>query len=315
MEDSTEGPDGTGKSNASATPKRYVPRKVTQAPPPSRVASGTSGWPSPPPRIVPEPRLNPSRNAGLRFPESLTSAIEQACIEAGQEFRNSVGIAPSREQVAQSQRVWFWRVFLAYGRGAHELVRHGTWKASRMVTSGEDFFRLVAEAADIKWSRPEVDAELRHSPEWEQYEEDKSRALKVASPHAEQQTDVKPRHFVDEPVPTGIETKEIRCRRRAASVANVISELSKLKPQMFDDESEYARLEDQYPEFTCFKVAKLRSDLKLKIRSIQGSRRHVRLAQEIVAAQYDRALATIQDDWKRYKPVGHKIGRHSEHQV
>lgn len=118
-----------------------------------------------------------------------------------------------------------------------------------------------------------------------------------------------------EPVPTGMQTRETRCRARAASVANVISELTKLKPRLFDDEREYERLEAQHPEFTCFQVAKGHPDLKLKIRSIQGSRQHVRLAQEIVAAQYGLALATIKDDWKHYKPEGYQNRRHSEHQV
>jgi hypothetical protein len=89
---------------------------------------------------------------------------------------------------------------------------------------------------------------------------------------------------------------------RAATAAKVIKELNLLKPQMFEDESEYQRLRSQHPGFLSFNVADARPDLKRKILAIQGSPKHIRLAQEIAAAHHGCAVATIQDDWKDYKP-------------
>jgi hypothetical protein len=90
---------------------------------------------------------------------------------------------------------------------------------------------------------------------------------------------------------------------RVAAVARLIKELDHLRPQqLFDDESEYAHLLAQYPGFLTFKVADGRPDLKMKVLAIQGSARHIRLAQELAAAQHGVSLATIQDDWKDYKP-------------
>ena len=100
----------------------------------------------------------------------------------------------------------------------------------------------------------------------------------------------------------------IRRKARAASVAKVISELDTLRPRLFDDEKEYSRLESEYPAFTCFQVAKGRPDLKLKLLSIQGSRQHIRLAQEIVADQYGLSPATIKDEWKDHKPATYQKG-------
>jgi len=82
----------------------------------------------------------------------------------------------------------------------------------------------------------------------------------------------------------------------------LIKELDRLKPQMLEDESEYGRLREQYPQFLTFKIAEDRRDLKLKILSIRGSTRHIRLAQELAAAHHGRELSTIQDDWKDHKP-------------
>jgi len=75
---------------------------------------------------------------------------------------------------------------------------------------------------------------------------------------------------------------------------------------MFEDEQEYVKLRAQYPNFLGFKVADQRSDLKLKILGISGSTRHIRLAQELAGAHHGKALSTIQDDWKRYKPAEFK---------
>jgi hypothetical protein len=44
-------------------------------------------------------------------------------------------------------------------------------------------------------------------------------------------------------------------KTRAATVAKVIKELNSLKPQMYEDESEYQHLRSQYPDFLNFNVA------------------------------------------------------------
>ena len=93
---------------------------------------------------------------------------------------------------------------------------------------------------------------------------------------------------------------------RAATVARIVKELNVLRPQMFEDESEYQRLRDQYPDFLTFKIADERPDLKTKVLAIQGSTRHIRLAQELAGAHHERTLATIRDDWKDFKPAEFK---------
>jgi len=95
---------------------------------------------------------------------------------------------------------------------------------------------------------------------------------------------------------------------RATTVASLMNELSVLKPQMFGDESEYARLSESHPDFLTFRIASLRPDLKRKVIGIRSSSKHIRLAQELAAAHYSKALATIQDDWKRCKPAEFRLG-------
>jgi hypothetical protein len=90
---------------------------------------------------------------------------------------------------------------------------------------------------------------------------------------------------------------------RAATVAKLIKELNILKPQMLEYESEYNSLRGQYPDFLVFTVAETRPDLRTKILAIQGSTRHVRLAQELAAAYHGKSFATIHDDWKDHKPA------------
>jgi hypothetical protein len=96
---------------------------------------------------------------------------------------------------------------------------------------------------------------------------------------------------------------------RAATVATLIRELDILRPQMFEDESEYKKLRGEYPDFLVFTIANDRPDLRTKILAIRGSIRHIRLAQELAAARHGRALATIQKDWKNHKPEGFKRPR------
>lgn len=91
---------------------------------------------------------------------------------------------------------------------------------------------------------------------------------------------------------------------RAQTVATLIRELDQLKPQMLEDDSEYARLCAVYPTFLTFKIAAGRPDLRSKVLGMRSSTRHIRLAQELAGAHHGRQLSTIQDDWKDHKPKG-----------
>jgi hypothetical protein len=113
-----------------------------------------------------------------------------------------------------------------------------------------------------------------------------------------------------EPRNTGAHFDSARAAKqlRATTVAKLINELSVLKPEMFEDDREYARLSESHPDFLTFKIAQLRPDLKRKVVVIRNSSKHLRLAQELAAAHYSKALATIQDDWKRCKPPEFRLG-------
>jgi hypothetical protein len=124
-----------------------------------------------------------------------------------------------------------------------------------------------------------------------------SAEVDVPSPPEPERSEISERQF---------EPGETAKRMRALTVAKLIKELNDLRPQMFEDEAEYARLRHQYPEFLTFKIAEERSDLRMKIIAIRGSTRHIRLAQELAAAHHGRQLSTIQDDWKNFKPTEFK---------
>jgi hypothetical protein len=95
-------------------------------------------------------------------------------------------------------------------------------------------------------------------------------------------------------------------KARAQTVARIIRELDLLRPQMFEDESQYERLRVKYPDFLTFCVAEQRPDLKQKVLSIRASVRHIRLAQELAGGHHGRQLSTIQEDWKNFKPAEFK---------
>jgi hypothetical protein len=105
-----------------------------------------------------------------------------------------------------------------------------------------------------------------------------------------------------QPADTQLDHAKTAKESRAMTVARIINELNGLKPQMFEDHSEYNRLREQYPDYLTFKIAETRPDLKQKVLSIRSSPRHVRLAQELAAAYHGRELSTIRDDWKDHKP-------------
>lgn len=50
------------------------------------------------------------------------------------------------------------------------MARAGVWTAGAFRGSWREFFREVANAADIRWDWPEVDAQLKNLPQWEQFE-------------------------------------------------------------------------------------------------------------------------------------------------
>jgi hypothetical protein len=97
--------------------------------------------------------------------------------------------------------------------------------------------------------------------------------------------------------------------RRAHTVAKIIEELDILKPGMTGSELDYDGLRRDHPRFLTFRIAGQHPELKEKVLSLQGNRRHFRLAQELVARKYGRELNTVQMDWKRHKPDKYRQGR------
>jgi len=95
---------------------------------------------------------------------------------------------------------------------------------------------------------------------------------------------------------------------RAQTVAKVIRELDILKPLMLGP-ADYLDLRPKFGDFITFEVTEKHPALKDKLLHFQDhSRRHYRFAQEIAAAHHGRKLATIQTDWKRFKPAEFRTG-------
>jgi hypothetical protein len=95
---------------------------------------------------------------------------------------------------------------------------------------------------------------------------------------------------------------------RAQTVATVIRELDILKPLILGPK-DYLDLRPKFGDFITFEVTEKHPALKDKLLHFQDhSRRHYRLAQEIAAAYHGRRLATIQTDWKRFKPAEFRTG-------
>jgi hypothetical protein len=97
--------------------------------------------------------------------------------------------------------------------------------------------------------------------------------------------------------------------RRADTVAKIIEELNVLKPGMTGSELDYDGLRRDHPRFLTFRIAGRHPELKEKVLSLQGNRRHFRLAQELVARKFGRELSTVKMDWKKHKPDKYRQGR------
>jgi hypothetical protein len=111
------------------------------------------------------------------------------------------------------------------------------------------------------------------------------------------------KHQIDPSPPT-----ENRSEVRARTVAKVIEELDILRPLIFSSK-DYADLRPKFGDFITFEVTEKHPALKEKLINFQDhSRRHYRLAQEVAAAHHGRRLATIQTDWKRFKPAEFRTG-------
>lgn len=95
--------------------------------------------------------------------------------------------------------------------------------------------------------------------------------------------------------------------KRADTVAGLIEELNRLKPQMHNEQC-YSQLAKKHSDFLCFEIANGRPDLRTKLENLQDHRRHFRLAQELAAARHGNELSTIQTDWKKNKPERYKQG-------
>ena len=93
--------------------------------------------------------------------------------------------------------------------------------------------------------------------------------------------------------------------KRAQLVAQLIEELNTLRPQLSSEE-DYHNLQRNHRNFLCFQIARRFAPLKEKLIDLQLHRRHIRLAQELVAAHAGRQLSTVQKDWKTQKPTSFK---------
>ena len=88
---------------------------------------------------------------------------------------------------------------------------------------------------------------------------------------------------------------------RAATVQALINELNVLKPQRLRTKPNMTAFAAKYPHFLAFQIAEERGDLRRKLMALQGSPRHIRLAQELAAAHHGKALSTILHDWSHHK--------------
>jgi hypothetical protein len=195
-------------------------------------------------------------------------------------------------------------VFGAYAKEACELAQHGVWAAERSESECLKFLRQSAEdvrVTDDGEISSKLQAKIESSEEWKVY---RSRLREVADAQARDGHSL-PAHSTKARGDASIAAKDAK-RARAKAVAQILTELNILKPQMFDDKAEYERLQHRYANFLTFQIAANRPDLLAKLLGIQGSTRHIRLAQEIAGAYYGKALATIQDEWKRHKPPDFK---------
>jgi len=137
---------------------------------------------------------------------------------------------------------------------------------------------------------------------WEKYEiEAKTLAIKIIASAAPKNASERP-----EPNSVPLPPAESLNRARAKTVAKVIEELNVLKPLIFGP-GDYIDLRPKFPDFVTFEMTEKHPELKEKLVHFQDhSRRYFRFAQEIAAAYHGRKLATIQTDWKRFKPAEFK---------
>ena len=90
--------------------------------------------------------------------------------------------------------------------------------------------------------------------------------------------------------------------RRAHTVARVKRELDRLRRGMTGTESAYFALEKKHPRFLTFEIVREHPEFRKRVMNLQEDRARLRLAQELTAAKYGRALTTVQKDWKVSKP-------------
>jgi hypothetical protein len=149
-------------------PKPPPTKRRRGAPPPPTELGG--GYPPPPPLPLGAPELNPY--ATMYFPDQLQGAVAKAHITADQQFRSELKKLEdiNERKLADLRRQWFWSLLLGFAAGVLDMVRAGTYKVRAFQDSWPGFFREAAGAAGIKWHWAQVDAELKSSPKWEEFE-------------------------------------------------------------------------------------------------------------------------------------------------
>jgi hypothetical protein len=100
-----------------------------------------------------------------------------------------------------------------------------------------------------------------------------------------------------------VETFLNASQRRAHTVARIKRELDRLRRGMTGTESAYSALEKKHPRFLTFEIVREHPEFRKRVMNLQEDRARLHLAQELTAAKYDKALTTVQKDWKVHKPT------------
>jgi hypothetical protein len=268
-----------------------------ELPKPLKPIGGGPIWRSGP--IVTIPRIVIDYPAD--FPESARSCIFREQVRAGDVLEEKKSSIRSDADLKAALLSFVLSVFGAYAREVCELGQQAVWGAERC--ESECLKVLWQAIRAVRLVHPDetdtkTQVKIERTEEWKEYR----RQLREV---AERQAPREPAGPQKSGRTGGKVSGDATAAKeaRAGTVARILGELNRLKPQMFEDETEYRRLCDEHPDFLTFTIARERADLKLKILAIRGSTRHMRLAQELAAAHHGRQLGTIQDDWKRHKPV------------
>lgn len=223
--------------------------------------------------------------SGVEWSDPISGA--RWALNVGSQFAHSFGTNQVRFSNSSLDRIRAQCAILSDLRSTAQLVE----LAKRLNSAIEKIKvnRLVNEAAKTALVMHAAGVTRGESSLAEPHSSIKSRA---SGRHSRRRRTAEQGIVRDHPLPT---------QRRAATVARLIRELNTLKPQM-NSEADYHRLSKRFPKFLCFRIARKHDSLRTKLENIQGHRQHIRLAQEMAAANHGATFSTIETDWKKYKP-------------